>query len=79
MFAARRWMGQALQQPLSPADPSSPAAADVICLSRACDIPAAPAMQCRQLAILLDMMSAAQQLPFIGTHCSEIIITTKHN
>jgi hypothetical protein len=34
MFAARRWMGQALQQPLSPTDPSSPAAADVICLSR---------------------------------------------
>jgi hypothetical protein len=34
VYAARRWMGQALQQRLSSSDPASPAAADVICLSR---------------------------------------------
>jgi hypothetical protein len=34
MLAARRWMQQALQRPLSPSEPSSPTAADVICLSR---------------------------------------------
>ncbi|KAF6251152.1 hypothetical protein COO60DRAFT_1705010 [Scenedesmus sp. NREL 46B-D3] len=33
VIAARRWMGQALQQRLCPGDASSPAAADVICLS----------------------------------------------